>query len=51
MRGFVSQSGGLDMNCHFFEYLMMYLFDFIVIITKNYQIFQFLSSFSQIVLV
>ena len=36
-----SQSGGLDLNCIVFEYLMMYLFDFTVIITQNYQIFQF----------
>ena len=34
IRGFFSQSDGLDLNCHVFEYLMMYLFDFTVIITQ-----------------
>ena len=35
IRGFFSQSDGLDLNCHVFEYLMMYLFDFTVVITQT----------------
>ena len=35
IRGFFSQSGGLDLNCQVFEYLMMYLFDFTVIIAQK----------------
>ena len=30
------QSGGLDLNFIVFEYLMMYLFDFTVIITQKF---------------
>ena len=39
IRGFFSQSGGLDLDCHVFEYLIMFLLYFTVIITQNYQIF------------
>ena len=35
LRGFFSQSGGLDLNCLVFEYLMMYLFGFKDIITHK----------------
>ena len=52
IRGFFSQSGGPDLNCHVFEYLIMCFFDFIVIITQKVpNLSGFFSSLSQIVLV
>ena len=33
--GFFSQSGGLDLDCHVFEYLIMLLLDFTVIIEQK----------------
>ena len=43
----LSQSVGLDLSCLIFKYLMMYLFDFTVIITQklpNISVFVFIIS-------
>ena len=51
IRGFLSESSGLDLNCHVLEYLMMYLFDFTDTITKVTIHLSFFEHISQTVLV
>ena len=44
-----SESGGIDLNCHVFEYLMMYLFDCTDITKLPNSIFQIFCLHGELV--